>query len=249
MEIKLSANSIKKFSDGFLITKTVLKPEIVVPLGITELNNLNGSFMAGKVTLIDGNCQMISEIPTHLCVNTYRTFHSSSIYIDGGMCANPYKIARYAQMMEINQKKTLNHIYISRAFTAYQLSTLINEMLEQAIEKYDPRTLVIGNFPILYQDNDVESREALTLMHNDLRKVRKLTNRYNLVTVLTNIDNGIFSSSRNFDVMLYKDADEVLRITQQKNCIDAYLIKQRIGTRIFASSSNQQCLSKFGMVI
>jgi hypothetical protein len=249
MEIKFSADNIKKSSDDSLVIKTVLKTKIVVSSGIDKLNSLNGGFMAGNVTLIDGNSPMISEIPTQLCVNTYRTFHSSSLYIDGGICANPYKIARYARMMELNQKKTLDHIYISRAFTAYQLSTLINELLEQAIEQYNPLTFVIGNFPLLYQDNDIESREALTLMYNDLKKIRELTTSNNLITVLTHIDNGIFLSTRNFDSMLYKDVDEVMRIKQQSNCIDAHLIKQGIGTRIFAGTSNQQCLNKFGMVI
>ncbi|MBN2602723.1 MAG: hypothetical protein JXA91_01160 [Candidatus Thermoplasmatota archaeon] len=249
MEIKFSADSIKKYSDDSLVIKTVLKPEIVVSSGIDQLNNLNGGFIAGKVTLIDGNSPMISEIPTQLCVNTYKTFHSSSIYIDGGTCANPYKIARYARMMELNQKKTLDHIYISRAFTAHQLSTLINELLEQAIEQYAPLTFVIGNFPFLYQDNDIESREALTLMYNDLKKIRELTTRNNLITVLTHIDNGMFSTGRNFDSMLCKDVDEVMKIKQQSNFIDAYLEKQGIGTRIFASISNQKGLNKFGMVI
>jgi hypothetical protein len=248
MKINSSADNIGKSSDDSLLIKTVLKPEIVVSSGINELNNLNGGFMAGKVTLINGDSRMISEIPTRLCVNTYRTFNSNSIYIDGGTCVNPYKIARYAKTMELNQKRTLEHVYISRAFTAYQLSTLINELLEQAIEQYNPLTLIIGNFTILYQDKDIESREALTLIDNDSKKIRELTSRYNLVTVLTHTNNGTFSSGRNFEDTLCKDADEVMRITQQRNFIDAYLIKQKIGTRIFTGISNQQCLKKSGMV-
>ena len=50
---------------------------------------------------------------------------SETIYIDGGMCANPYRIARYARMLELDQQEVLENVVMSRAFTVYQLSTLL----------------------------------------------------------------------------------------------------------------------------
>jgi len=130
----------------------VVKPDIIVFSGIAELDNLLGGFKAGETTLVDGNSSLIEDLPNQLCVNTYRTFHSETIYIDGGMCANPYQIARYARMLELDQQDVLENVAMSRAFTVYQLSTLIHEMLEPMIQKRSPRTLIIGMLPALYLD-------------------------------------------------------------------------------------------------
>ncbi|UCD14579.1 MAG: hypothetical protein JSW60_03945 [Thermoplasmatales archaeon] len=98
MKIELSTHNIKKFGNS-LIVKKILKPDIIILSGIKELDKLLGGFKAGEITFIDGNSDIISNIPNQLCVNTYRTFSSDTIYIDGGMCADPYKIARYARLM------------------------------------------------------------------------------------------------------------------------------------------------------
>ena len=142
MKTKLSIQTIGKAD--FKIAKEILKPDIVVLSGIKELDNLLGGFKSGEVTYLDGYSNLILKIPNQLCVNTYRSFRNDVIYIDGGMSADPYKIAEYAKKMELNQKELLEHIHISRAFTVYQLTTQIQEMLEQAIKRYHPRTLIIG---------------------------------------------------------------------------------------------------------
>ena len=147
-----------------MIAETLLKPDVVVLSGIQKLDSILGGFKAGEITFVDGDSELISIIPNHICVNTYRTFRSDTLYLDGGMCADPYRIARYARLMELNQKETLEHIHICRAFTVYQLSTLIFDMIEPAIKRYDPRTLIIGKMPVLYLDSDVKTKEAKTLM-------------------------------------------------------------------------------------
>ena len=122
----------------------VITPDIIVHSGIRDLDRFLGGFKAGDMTLIDGNCRLIADLPNHLCVNTYRTFHSDTIYIDGGMSANPYQIARYARLLELDQRETLEHVVVSRAFTVYQLSTLVQDLLEPLLKSKSPRTLIIG---------------------------------------------------------------------------------------------------------
>jgi hypothetical protein len=78
----LSIHAIEKAD--FQIAKEILKPDIVVLSGIAELDKLLGGFKTGEMTYIDGDSSLISNIPNQLCVNTYRTFESDVIYIDGG---------------------------------------------------------------------------------------------------------------------------------------------------------------------
>ena len=249
MKIDNTDNNVKTSDSKSLIVKKVLKPDIVVLSGIKELDEILGGFKAGEITFIDGNSDLISSIPNQLCVNTYRTFSSDTIYIDGGMGANPYEIARYARFMELDQKETLRHVHISRAFTVYQMSTLICDMLEAAIKKHNPRTLIIGKFPLLYLDKDVKTNEAQMILKNNIEKIRKITANYNLITIFTNPNNKMLSNLRNVRETICSNVDEIVRMNQMEKSIHINLVKREKEATILTFAKNQLCLQDFGMVI
>ena len=60
-------------------------------------------------------------------------------------------IARYARMMELDQREALNSVVISRAFTVYQLSSLMQDLLEPVTAEQDSTDPLIGMLPALYQ--------------------------------------------------------------------------------------------------
>ena len=243
----LSTHVIEK--SDFLLAKEILKPDIVVQSGIKELDKLLGGFKTGQITYIDGDSSLISNIPNQICVNTYKTFESDTIYIDAGMCADPYRIAQYARKMELDQKKVLEHIHISRAFTVYQLAMLIQDMLEQAIRRYKPQTLIIGKIPIFYLDSDVEEKEGQTLLRSNLHKIHELTSRYNLITIFTNLDKKMLSTQRNIRKILHKDVDEVVMMNETELATRVEILGKKEETMILRLAKGQLSLQEFGMVI
>lgn len=247
MENNLSIHAIKKSDSKSLIAKNIVKPDIIVESGITEVTRLLGGFKAGEITYIDGNSSLISEIPNQLCVNTYRTFNSNTIYIDGGICANPYRIAKYARWMEVDQNEVLDHIQISRAFTVYQLSTFIEHILEREIEKHEPRTLIIGRFPSLYLDSDVPTKEAQTILKNNLIKLHELTSCYNLITVLTNLDNRLYSNKIRKIIQSYVHETLLMKYIEPCTYVDS--MRRRKSTTILDMAEGQMRLEHFGLVM
>ena len=243
----LSINAIEKAD--FQIAKEILKPDIVVLSGIVELDKLLGGFKTGEMTYIDGDSSLISNIPNQICVNTYRTFERDVIYIDGGMSADPYKIAKYSRRMEADQRKTLEHVHISRAFTVYQLSTLIQDMLESTIKRYKPQTIIIGRFPIFYLDSDVPEKEAQTLLRSSLHKLRELTTKYNLVTIFTSLDKKMMTNNRNVRSIIYENVDEIVLMNESELSTRVELVKQEKKTVILHLAKGQLRLQEFGMVI
>jgi hypothetical protein len=239
----------EKSSVHMLAAKTLVQLDIMVHSGLREVDTLLGGFKAREITLLDGNSTLISELQNQLCVNTYKTFHSDTLYIDGGMCANPYNIARYARMMELDQRQVLDHIQVSRAFTVYQLSTLIQDLLEPLVKKHSPRTLLIGMFPALYLDPDVPSNEAQTLLKTNLEKLRQLTHTYHLITVFTNLDATHLSSHRNLRRTLYTAVNEIVRMKELAQCTYVDLVKRKQGTTIVSCGAGQLRLEDFGMVM
>jgi len=247
MEMKLSTHVIEK--PDFLLAKDILKPTIAVPSGIKELDDLLGGFKSGEITFIDGDSNLISNIPNQVCVNTYCMLRSYVVYIDGGICADPYRISNYARKMEVNQKEALEHVFISRAFTVYQLTTLIQDRLEATIKRYKPLTLIIGSFPILYLDSDVPCKEAQTLLRSNLHKIRELTTKYDLVTIFTNIEKKMLPNIRNVRSIIYQNVDETvfLKETQPATCIE--LVNKDKKSIIFHLNAGQLRLEDFGVVI
>jgi hypothetical protein len=226
----------------------VIRPDIIVFSGLDKLDRLLGGFKAGELTLVDGNSSSISDLPDRLCVNTYQTFRSETIYIDGGMCANPYHIARYARGLELNQHDVLENVLLSRAFTVYQLSTLIQERLEPMIQNHSPRTLIIGMLPALYLDPEISPQEAQTLLAQDLNKLQALTSRYNLITVCTNLDVMPLSPARGLGKTLYDRVTEIVRMKQFEHATSLELVKQEKTATIIHGTAGQLRLEAFGMV-
>jgi hypothetical protein len=243
----LSIHAIEKAD--FQIAKEILKPDIVVLSGIGELDKLLGGFKTGEMTYIDGDSSLISNIPNQLCVNTYRTFERDVIYIDGGMSADPYKIAKYSRRMEADQRKTLEHVHISRAFTVYQLSTLIQDMLESTIKRYKPQTIILGRFPIFYLDSDVPEKEAQTLLRSSFHKLRELTTKYNLITIFTSLDKKMMTNNRNVRNIIYENVDEIVLMNESELSTRVELVKQEKNTVILHLVKGQLRLQEFGMVI
>jgi hypothetical protein len=226
----------------------VIRPDIIVPSGITELDRLCGGFKAGELTLVDGNSSLIAALPDQLCVNTYRTFHSETIYIDAGMRANPYQIARYARLLELDQREVLQNVLMSRAFTVYQLSTILQDLLEPMLKSHSPRTLLIGMLPALYHDPELSAREAQTLLTQDLQKIQHLTTTYQLITVCTHLDAMPLTPSKGLGKTLYDNVTEIIRIKHIEQCISLELLKKQQSTTIVCDAKGQLRLEAFGMV-
>jgi hypothetical protein len=226
----------------------VIRPDIIVPSGIAELDRLCGGFKAGELTLVDGNSSLIAALPDQLCVNTYRTFHSETIYIDAGMRANPYQIARYARLLELDQREVLQNVLMSRAFTVYQLSTILQDLLEPMLKSRSPRTLLIGMLPALYHDPELSAREAQTLLTQDLQKIQQLTTTYQLITVCTHLDAMPLTPSKGLGKTLYDNVTEIIRIKHIEQCISLELLKKQQSTTIVCDAKGQLRLEAFGMV-
>src|SRR4030043_881829 len=73
------------------------------------------------------------------------------ILLDGANCFNPYMVSSFARKALIPPEKLLRRIRIARAFTCYQMATLMGERLvsllrqeEEAAPRQKPWVIVLG---------------------------------------------------------------------------------------------------------
>ena len=99
------------------------------------------------------------------------------IVLDGANRFNPYMVSSFARKALIPPERLLKKIRIARAFTCYQMATLIEERLAalikqrgEIIQQEKPWVILLGLItPFL--DEDVSGREVRPLFERSLRKV------------------------------------------------------------------------------
>jgi len=64
------------------------------------------------------------------------------------------------QIHQLNPKQVLDNIFISRAFTAYQATSLITHQLKEAIKKYNAKLVIISDIAGFFLDKDIPDDEA-----------------------------------------------------------------------------------------
>jgi hypothetical protein len=85
---------------------------------------------------------------------------SSVVFVDGGNTFRLYRVSRLSRLHHLRPRDVLRRIFISRAFTMHQMTSLILGDLEEAVEKHDAKLMIISDFQGLYLDKDVPPEES-----------------------------------------------------------------------------------------
>ena len=96
------------------------------------------------------------------------------IFVDGANGFDPYIVSRFARRHSLAPAHLLKEIVVARAFTCYQLFTLIRERLEAMIHSHqNPLAILLGPITTLL-DEDVPEREVNLLFRGMLEKLEEL---------------------------------------------------------------------------
>ena len=105
------------------------------------------------------------------------------ILLDGANRFDPYMVSSIARKVLIPPERLLKKIRIARAFTCYQMATLMGEKLtcllrqeEAPAQPQKPWVILLG--PVTtFLDEDVPEREVCPLFERSLRKVEEMAMR------------------------------------------------------------------------
>ncbi len=152
---------------------------------IPPVDELLGGLEPGTVTTIDSSDKLLFTLVNMLSVNFVREWHRDVIWVDGGNSVNPYDLTYVCKRFRLRPEEVLNSISVSRAFTAYQMSTLVEESLEEELCRSKGGMVVVSCYPDLFQDADMDWEESLKLMERGMGKLRSLTAKHRTVSVVT----------------------------------------------------------------
>jgi hypothetical protein len=196
----------------------VLKPTLsqpVFPLNIRSVDKIFPGFAYGDFALIQGTS--VLSLSSLLCVQAqlptqFGGLKSNVIFIEGGYTFRLYQIAQLAKLHQLDPRKVLDNIYISRAFTAYQATSLIIEQLKDAIKKYDAKLVIISDIAGFFLDTDIVEYEAERIYSQICTYLSNLARETKTIILTTYPQHGNTARNRFFQTVTCNKANVVLTL-------------------------------------
>lgn len=154
-----------------------------------NINRLFPGFAAGDFALLHGS-HAVQSLATLLSVRAQLPpqlggLGSNTVFIDGANTFRLYQTTRLARLCQLDPKQVLDRIYISRAFTAYQMVALILQKLENVIKTCDAKLVIVSDIVAMFLDKDVEEEEAKRIYSQVTTQLCNLARQSQVIIIAT----------------------------------------------------------------
>jgi len=153
---------------GHITTERASEPKFTT--GLSLFDGLFGPFLPGSIYLLVGRTGLTFSLIDRLVVSSAQR-GMSTYYMDGGYRADPFAMARVLRMQRADPRRALEKVMIARAFTAYQMDTLVTEGLKQV--QPPPDLLIVSSLDSLLSDPEVGLDEARGMAKNCMEALRE----------------------------------------------------------------------------
>jgi phage gp36-like protein len=203
-------------SQNILVEQTA--KQTLFSLNMRNVTDLFPGFAPGDFAVIYGSPSAVS-LTSMLCVRAQLPtqlggLSSSVVFIDGGNTLRLYNVSRLAQIHHLDSKKTLEKIYLSRAFTAYQMTSLIMERLKDAVEKYTAKLVIISDIAGLFLDKDIPEEEARHVYSQVVAYLQNFARQKQIILIATCLPRHANSRNETLQTVTCQRANIILAIKQ-----------------------------------
>ncbi len=200
------------------LLKTVPQQTSLFSLNMRQVDDLFPGFSAGDFAVVYGS-PLIEYLTSVLCVRAQLPrevggLNSDVLFIDSGNTFNKYQINRIIQRQHLNQKQTLARIHISRACTAYQMTSLIMEHLKNIITEFNAKFVVISDITGLFLAEDIPEEEACRVFSQITAYLQKFARENQLIILATCPKHPSSSRNMNLKAVTCNKANVILSLQQ-----------------------------------
>jgi hypothetical protein len=193
-------------------------PQTAFSLNMPGVDELFPGFVPGDFAVLYGSPQ-VNTLTSLLCVRAqlppqFGGLGSNVVYIDGGITFRLYRIAQLAQLHELNPETALRRIFISRAFTAYQLTSLVMEKLEETVKAHDAKVAIVSDIASFFLDTDIPAEEAQSVYSQILSYLAEFAQKHQIIVVATYMPYENSKRNTTLQQMTYQNATTVLCFTK-----------------------------------
>lgn len=187
-------------------------------LGVPALDDVFPGFKFGDFIVLGGHAA--SFISFFLSVRAQLPprrggLASSAVFVDGGNSFSPYLVAEIARSYGLDSRSVLEKVYVSRAFTAYQLSYLILEKLEPFLKRERPKLLIVSDVTSLFSDRDIPKTEAKDLFMKSCSKLSEIAAKKKSIVFATYFPRRKFRRGVFFEAVLFGRSNVSVRFNKK----------------------------------
>jgi hypothetical protein len=180
--------------------------------GYDAIDAFLGGFERGRCTALDASTPLLWDVALGALVQA--TVEGEAVAVDGGNSLDPYLVAAHARRAGIAPRRVLERLRIARAFTAHQMSAILEETLLPEVLDHTPSVVLVSCLPELYLDEDVPWVEANALVGRAMDLLRDLARDHGCAVLATNIGLGKLAARPRLRT-LFHGADRVVRMLPQ----------------------------------
>ena len=185
---------------------------------IPDIDSLFPGFKAGDFAVLYGP-QTVTSLSSLLCVRAQLPaklggLESNVVFID---CANSSSIAnieRIAHLQQLDFQASLERVYNMRVYTAYRLTSLIMEKLQEAIETSDAKLVVISDIAAPFLLDNVDDQEAKTVYSQITSYLTNFAKKHHLIIIATYLPHESSTRNTTLQEITTAKANTVLRFTK-----------------------------------
>lgn len=238
--------SAAEASDIHALEHEQLRIERAIRTSMSPIDGLIGGFRSSKVALFEGNSSYPSSLLHLLCVKAVAELDEEVVWVDGGNAVDPYALSALCKRMRLDKRDVLSRVNISRAFTAYQLVTLIDDRLEEEVRDSSPAMVVVSSLTDMFLDKDMKWMEAYQLLRRCAEGIRRVTRDYETISLVTSRTPGHVAHNERMVGLLRAEADLVVRMDDRRDGITIRLPREGRSAIFHPVPWNQMTLSDFG---
>jgi Rad51 len=160
-----------------------------LPFNMRNIDELLSGFEVGDFAVLHGTTAVL-PLSLLLCVRAQLPpqlggLGTDVVFVDGGNTFRLYNISRLAQIHQIDSQNVLERIHIARAFTAYQLASLLMDKMAVTVERLRARLVIVSDIAGLFLDKDIPDEEARRVFSHVTGYLSKFATENGVVLVAT----------------------------------------------------------------
>jgi hypothetical protein len=201
--------------------------EQILTTGIERLDKLV-QLITGQFIVFQGPSPSVS-LAELLCVRAQLGnpigLNSSAIFVDGGNRFDAYAASNYAIEYGIEPNRALSRIHISRAFTYFQLVSLLTENLPSALTHYSSKFVIVSDIIELFQDPEIKDKqEAYRVFQRMLRSLSVVAEITGSLVIATSFGQDFRPF---FDTALTETAHATIHVEEHDTFMRFVLLRHR----------------------
>ena len=202
----------------------ILKTEITqihaanLSFNLPDVDGLFPGFKPGDFAVIYGP-QSVTSLVTNLCIRAQLPqqrggLDSKVVFVDAANSAALPDFLQAAELQQLDPKAVLERLISMRAYTAYRLTSLITEKLEEAVEASNAKLVVVSDIVGPFLSEMVNDQEAKAVSSQIMSYLAGLAKRHKIIVIATCLPHGSSARNSTLQEITSAKAKIVLRFTK-----------------------------------